>query len=284
MKKVLVVMMAVLAFIFCYPCIFTLVGSFMSNHEIQQYLMGVLGTGTQYAEWSLLPKEPSVQSYIAMLIDSPEVLTMFWNSVKVTGMILLGQACVGIPAAWGLARYHFPFHKVIFMIYVILMVMPFQVMMLAEYLMIKQLGLMDTLWSVILPGIFSSFTVFIIYGSFQKIPEEILEAARIDGGSEWQILWKIGVPTAREGILAALILSFLEYWNLLEQPMTFLQTKSKWPLSLYLSAADTSNMGLNFCVSILALIPAALVFYAGHQYLQDGIEIRDQEVEHNDTH
>ena len=114
-----------------------LVGSFMSSHEIQAHLAGVLGTGNQYADWSLFPKEPSFRSYIALLIDSPEVFTMFWNSVKITGMVLLGQVFVGIPAAWGLARYRFPFRKVLFVLYVILMVMPFQVMMLAEYLTIK---------------------------------------------------------------------------------------------------------------------------------------------------
>lgn len=276
-KKLLVVTFSVLAFLFCYPCLFMLVGSFMGSHEIQAHLAGVLGTGNQYANWSLLPNEPSFRSYIALLIDSPEVFTMFWNSVKITGMVLLGQVFVGIPAAWGLARYRFPFRKVLFVLYVILMVMPFQVMMLAEYLTIKKLSLLDTLWSVILPGIFSAFVVFIVYVSFQKIPEEVLEAVRIDGSGEWQILWKIGIPMAKEGILSALVLSFLEYWNLIEQPMTFLQTKSKWPLSLYLSAANNADIGLNFCVAMLALIPAALVFAAGQKYLQSGFETMMQE-------
>ena len=78
-KKLLVVTFSVLAFLFCYPCLFMLVGSFMSSHEIQAHLAGVLGTGNQYADWSLFPKEPSFRSYIALLIDSPEVFTMFWN-------------------------------------------------------------------------------------------------------------------------------------------------------------------------------------------------------------
>lgn len=130
---------------------------------------------------------------------------------------------------------------------------------------------------MILPGIFSAFIVFIVYVSFQKIPEEVLEAARIDGSGEWQILWKIGIPMAKEGILSALVLSFLEYWNLIEQLMTFLQTKSKWPLSMYLSAASNIDIGLNFCVAILALIPAALVFAAGQKYLQSGFETMMQE-------
>ena len=85
----------------------------------------------------------------------------------------------------------------------------------------KKIGFTGYVWSVILPGIFSAFIVFIVYVSFQKIPEEVLEAARIDGSGEWQILWKIGIPMAKEGILSALVLSFLEYWNLIEQPMTF---------------------------------------------------------------
>lgn len=88
-----------------------LVGSFMSSHEIQAHLAGVLGTGNQYANWSLLPEEPSFRFYIALLIDSPEVFNMFWNSVKITGMVLLGQVFVGIPAAWGACAVSLPFSK-----------------------------------------------------------------------------------------------------------------------------------------------------------------------------
>ena len=270
-RKLMIIVFSVAAFVFCYPCIFMLVGSFMSSSEIQSHLAGVLGTGNDYVNWCLLPKEPSFQSYIALLVDSPEVFTMFWNSMKIIGIVLVGQICIGIPAAWGLARYSFPFRKILFVIYIILMVMPFQVMMLAEYLVIKKIGILDTLWSIIFPGIFSAFMVFIVYVSFRKIPEEVLEAARIDGSGEWNILWKIGVPMAKEGILAALVLSFLEYWNLIEQPMTFLQTKSKWPLSLYLSISNTEDIGLKFCVAVLALIPATLVFMVGQKYLQNGL-------------
>ena len=149
--------------------------------------------------------------------------------------------------------------------------MPFQVTMLSNYLILKQLKLLDTLASLIFPGIFSTFPVFIMFNFFRGIPPAVIEAARIDGAREWDIFLKIGIPLGKGGIIASLVLEFLEYWNLIEQPMTFLDDKTKWPLSLFLPTIRGENVGFAFAVSVITLIPAALVFFAGHEYLEQGI-------------
>ena len=118
--------------------------------------------------------------------------------------------------------------------YVTLMMMPFQVTMLSNYLVLDQMGLMDTLWAVILPGAFSTFPVFIMYRFFTGIPEAVVESARIDGAGEWKIFLHLGLPLGSGGICSAMVLGFLECWNLIEQPLTFLKNKELWPLSLYL--------------------------------------------------
>ena len=110
---------------------------------------------------------------------------MFWNSVKIVFLSVGGQLIVGIPAAWGFARYKFPFKKVLFTIYIVVMLMPFQVTMLSSYLVLDKLHLLNTHGSIILPAIFSTFSVFIMYRFFCNIPESIIESARIDGASEF---------------------------------------------------------------------------------------------------
>ena len=92
---------------------------------------------------------------------------------------------------------------------------------------------MDTVWAVILPGAFSTFPVFVMQRGFDAVPLPLLEAAAIDGATPWQQFARIGLPVGLPGILAALTMSFLDAWNALEQPMTFLKTQSLWSLSLY---------------------------------------------------
>ena len=112
------------------------------------------------------PMYPTLRAYVELLLDSPGYFVMFWNSIRVTAGILLGQILVGVPAAWAFARYDFPLKKPVFTVYITLMMMPFQVTMLSNYLVLDRLGLMDTLWAVILPGAFSTFPVFIMYRFF----------------------------------------------------------------------------------------------------------------------
>jgi multiple sugar transport system permease protein len=151
------------------------------------------------------------------------------------------------------------------------MMLPFQVTMLSQYLVLNRLHLMDTTWAVIVPGVFSTFSVFLMYRFFCGIPEELLEAARIDGAGEWKIFLAIGVPLGSSGIFSALVLQFLECFSMIEQPLVFLQTKKLWPLSLYLPEIKEGQTGFALCCSLVALLPALCVFGMGQQYLELGI-------------
>ena len=270
-KKILLLLLLVLAVIICFPVVFLIVGSLMGTDELNHYLGAVLGNADGFASWALLPTYPTFKAYVQLLLDSPEFFVMFWNSVKITVGVLAGQILVGVPAAWGFARYRFPGKNLLFMIYVALMMMPFQVMMLSNYLVLDQMALLDNLWGIILPSVFSTFPVFIMYRFFESIPEALTESARLDGAGELLIFIRIGIPLGSPGIISALVLGFLEYWNLIEQPMAFLKTKSLWPLSLYLPQIDMAQTGKAFAVSVLVLIPAVIVFLEGQDYLEQGI-------------
>lgn len=143
--------------------------------------------------------------------------------------------------------------------------------MVSGYLVLNAAGLMDTRAAVILPGIFSTLPVFILRKTFAGIPGEILEAARIDGAGDLRIFFGIGIPLGVPGIFSVMILSFLEYWNAIEQPMTYLKTKSLWPLSLYLPQMVGSEAAAAFAASIVTLLPAVLLFFWGQDYLEQGI-------------
>ena len=264
--------LTVLAALICSPILLLLAGSIMDGDEIYLHLEPVLMEYKRsYATWSLLPQYPSLSPALELLLDSPEFFHMFWNSVAITAGILLGQLLIGAPAAWGFARYQFPGRGAVFTLYIILMLMPFQVTMLSSFLALDRLGLIDTLWAVILPSVFSTFPVFIMYRFFRAIPDAIMESAKLDARNAFQIFWYIGLPLGSAGIVSALVLGFLESWNLIEQPMAFLKTKTLLPLSLYLPEIGLNNAGPAFAGCLLTLIPALLVFLSGREHLEQGI-------------
>ncbi len=264
--------LAAAAFMALYPVFFLLAGSLMGNDELLRDLGPVIvGEGGQ-AAFPLLPSYPTLRHYVEILLDTPEFFVMFWNSVKITAGVLIGQLLVGTMAAWGFAKYDFPGKKALFLLYLVLMLMPFQVLMLSDYLALDKMGLTDSLWGIILPGAFSTFPVFLMYRFFREIPDSLIESAKLDGATDWQLFWHIALPMGSSGIIAAMVLGFLEYWGLIEQPLTFLKEKSLLPLSVFLpdiTAADQA--GAAFAASVLAFVPAILVFLGGQDYLEQGI-------------
>ena len=253
------------------PLLFLVSGSFSGKRELFEALSPIMQGGEAFAGWRLLPLYPTLRHLVEVLFDSPEFFQMFWNSAKLTVGVLAGQLLFATTSAWGLARYRFPGRRQLYLLYIVLMMMPFQVTMLSQYLVLNALGLYDSLWSIILPGTFSTFSVFLMFRFFEGIPESILEAARIDGAGEPGIFLRLGLPLGAPGIFSAMVLQFLECWSMIEQPVTFLKTKSLWPLSLYLPEIRLEQAGAALCASLLAVLPALLVFCIGQEYLEQGI-------------
>ena len=182
MKRIIITGILILAAGLCLaPVLFLLVGTFMGNYEIYTCIAPALGKGDGLAIWHLLPQYPTLQNVVELLFDSPEYFQMFWNSIFYTGAILAGQMLFGMPAAWGLARYSFRGRKTVYRLFILVMMMPFQVTMLSQYLVLNRLGMLDRPQAVVLPGIFATFSVFIMYRFFRGIPENVMEAARMDG-------------------------------------------------------------------------------------------------------
>lgn len=255
----------------CLPVLMLVSGSLADGLEWEQRTACYLRDTQEYIVWRWIPDYPTLEHYKRLLFFSPAFFRLFWNSVGMTAGILAGQLVVAVPAAWAFAVYRFRGRNVLFSLYVILMLLPFQVTMLSKYLVLQDAGLMDTRWAVVLPAIFSTFPVFLIYRSFAAVPAELLEAARVDGAGELQSFVRVGLPVAQSGILAAMILSFLESWNMMEEPLAFLQDKSLWPLSLYLPEIAMDQAGYACAASMITLTVSLFVFAIFHDALEQGI-------------
>ena len=267
MKRWRYIPLTLLALLVWWPVWYLLMGALQSPEELA-LTVGPAISGQGEAIYTVLPTWPTLWPLIGLLLDTPEFWDTFWNTVLLSVPQVLGQMLTAIPAAWALSRLRFRGRKVLTGLYILLMLMPFQVTMTPNFLVLDALGLMDTVWAVILPGIYSAFPVFIMLRFFDGIPRDLLDSADLDGADHWETFWYIGLPLGRPGILAAMVLTFLESWSAVEQPMTFLR-KERWlPLSLRIGKIELSQaMG----AGLVALIPAVLVFRWGQKYLELGI-------------
>ncbi|MGN0154144.1 MAG: carbohydrate ABC transporter permease [Lachnospiraceae bacterium] len=270
----IVLAMAVLSVL---PLVILACGAFTGENELYRMLGPVIGTEEGYAGWHFIPLYPTLKNIIELFFDTPEYYVLFWNSIKIVGIILAGQLIFAVPAAWGLARCKGKWGRWVFGLYMFCMILPFQVTMLSQYIVLNGMHLINTHWAIILPLLFSTFPVFIMYSSFEQIPDSVVEAAKMDGAGRLCIFFHIAVPMAEKGIASAVILGFLEYWNIVEQPVVFLKDKALWPLSVYLPDIAEGSIGRAFTFALFSCIPPLVVFYMGKDILADGISVGSAE-------
>lgn len=280
LKIVLIGLLILIAAAFLMPIVLTIANSFMASSEISanygQVFSGVSGTRTFIAEkvnLKFIPDKVSFSQYTTVLFKSPDYLLKFWNSVILVAPIVIFQTVVALGASYCFARFHTKFRSVVFFAYIILMLMPYQVTLVPNYLVSEWLGLLDTRWAVILPGIFSPFAVFILTKFMRRIPSSMIEAAKLDGAGEWQIFTKVCVPMCRSITWSVIVLIFMDYWNMVEQPLVLFKDRAEElaPLSIFLSKINTGDVGLAFAVATIYMVPALLLFMYSEEYLIDGI-------------
>lgn len=271
-KKLLYIPIMLVGLLMLLPLCLLVTNSFLGVREIQEAYGIVLEESGEEFSFRIVPQYFTLRPYVELLLDSPDFFVMFWNSSRQVFPILLGQIVIGMPAAWAFARFQFRGRRMLFFGYMVLMILPFQVTMVSNYILLSELSLLDTHLGLIVSGIFSTFPVFLMEKFFKALPEVMLDAARVDGASELQIFIKLGIPLGMPGMMSSVILCFLEYWNAIEAPMTFLKTKAKFPLSLYLPNITTDQLSNSFAASIVMMIPAVPIFLWGRDYLQQGIE------------
>ena len=153
MKKWLLGLPLVLISVFIWLPLWMLIsGTFMGGAELSENLAPVLEGRGGTAVWPVMARYPTLAAYVELLLDTPQFFTVFWNSCRQVFPIILGHVLLGAPAAWAFAKFHFRGKKILYTLYIVLMLMPFQVTMVSSYLVLNKLGLIDPVWAVILPG------------------------------------------------------------------------------------------------------------------------------------
>ena len=278
-KVCLTILAVVTAIIFLMPIVLTITNSFMTASEITSNY-GVIFQksdtgGKQYisevVNLKFIPDMVSFSQYITVLFKSPDYLLKFWNSIILVVPIVAFQLIVAVFAAYGFTRTKGKLAAIVFFSYIILMMMPYQVTLVPNYIVLQWMKLLDTNWCIWLPGIFSPFSVYLLTKYMKRIPTPLIEAAKIDGASEWQVFSKICVPICKGMIMSCAILIFIDYWNMVEQPLLFFSSSDKYPLSIFLSKINAEEVGLAFAVATIYMIPSLLIFLYGEEQLVEGI-------------
>lgn len=266
----LTLLAAFFALWFLMPTVLTITNSFMTQSEISanygKVFANVSGSdGKAYiadeVNLKFIPDKVTFHQYISVLIRSPDYLLKFWNSVILVVPIVLLQLAVASVTAYGFTRWRGKVRSLLFFFYVILMLMPTQVTLVPNYLVSDWIGILNTRWAIILPGAFAPFSVFLLTKSMRRIP----------ASSEWQIFKDICLPQCRSALYSIAILVFIDYWNMVEQPIILLPNADLQPLSVYLSTINTSEVGLAFAIATIYMVPSLLLFLHGEDYLVEGI-------------
>ena len=267
------------AIIFLLPTVLTITNSFMNETEINANYGKIFATtekggkvfvsDTVYIKF--IPNKVSFEQYSSVLFKSPDYLYKFWNSVIYTVPIMIFQLVIALLASYGFMRLKGRLKEILFFVYIIICLMPYQVTLVPNFLVSKWLNIIDTRWAIWLPGMFSPFAVYLLTKYMKRIPTSIIEAAKVDGASEWKIFLKICLPLCKGAIYSVAILIFIDFWNMVEQPLILLADEYLHPLSIFLSKINSGEIGLAFAVACVYMVPSLLIFLYGEDYLVEGI-------------
>lgn len=277
-KAFITLIVGIFAIIFLMPIVLTVTNSFMAKTEISANYGSVFASAAtknalvfKKTNLKFIPDMVSIEQYYTILFKSPDYLMKFWNSVILTVPIVIFQVLVSVWAAYGLSRVRRKWKDAVFFIYIILMLMPYQVTLVPNYLISDRLDILNTRWAIWLPGIFSPFAVYILTKYIRRIPKSLIEAAQIDGCNEWSTFWKVAFPLSKGSMASVAILIFIDYWNMVEQPKILLTDENYHPLSVFLSKITEGEVGLAFAVASIYMFVPLFVFLYGEEYLVEGI-------------
>ncbi|HZG81235.1 MAG TPA: carbohydrate ABC transporter permease [Brevibacillus sp.] len=203
--------------------------------------------------------------------NSGPFLTYVWNSLIVALCILVLQFLIGVPAAYSFARYRFKGRNMLFGLSLIALMIPSQVIFLPVYVQMSHWGLVDTLWALILPFGASAFGIFLLRQAFMQVPDEVIEAARLDNASEWKIMWTIMVPLAKPVLVTFGLFSFIYHWNDYFWPLIMTNSDSvrTLPIGIWMLKASEGSKQWNVIMAgnMILVLPILIVFFFAQRHI-----------------
>lgn len=206
-----------------------------------------------------------------ILICEPFYLYRFWKSLALAGVVVLFQLVVSCMAGFAFAKYSFPAKDRLYFFLIVLMMLPVQVTLVPNYIIFDKLHLLNTWAALALPCVFNPFGTILMTLAFRSVSNEILDAAKVDGANTWVCLWRVLIPAARGGWISLLALTFVDVWNMVEQPMVFLQNTDDYPLSVFLAVANETDYSTSFAGALLTMLPVLLLFLYFKDELAEGL-------------
>jgi len=246
----LAALLALLALAFVLPLLLMLSNAFKPVSEITRIPP------------TLLPEAPSLQAFRTVLEDAP-YFAWYRNSLVVA--VSVTAACMATSAFGGyvFAKFEFPLKRLLFTLILATLMIPFPVLLIPSYLVANRLGLLNTLWALILPGVVSAFGIFLMRQFIAGVPSDLIEAARLDGASEWGIFLRIVIPLVRPALAAVGIFTFLASWNDYLWPLVAINDteRSTLPLALsFFSSAHSNRVDMVMAAASMAVVPVLIVF------------------------
>ncbi|GAB4490910.1 MAG: carbohydrate ABC transporter permease [Anaerolineales bacterium] len=241
------------------PFVYVFLASFKTNAE----LMRVPPT--------FIPEKPIIENYTTVLSDTQISLTrIFYNSGMVAIVRTVLTLLISSFAGYLFARYRFTGKNLFFGLILAQLMIPFQVVMIPIYLLTVKMGLIDTLWALVIPMLIDAYGIFVAKQFVEGLPGEIMEAARIDGASEFGIYWRIVLPQLGPALASLGIFTFMASWNDYLWPLIVITSPEKRTIPLLLvwySTQHGANQGLVLAASILTLIPIFIVYFLAQRWI-----------------
>ena len=243
------------------PFIWMLSASFKTNLEIFTFPI----------KW--IPEVFHFENYINVW-ERSNYPVLFFNTVKLTVIITVLQLVTSTMAAYAFSKIKFPERDKLFLLYLATLMVPYQVVMIPQFSIIREMGLVNSHWSLILIQAFSAMGVFLIKQFFDGIPDELIEAARIDGLGDWGIYSRIMLPLAKSAMITLAILTITSTWNDFLAPLIYLSDPDLYTIQLglrNLTSQYTTEYGQIMAASVISVIPIFVIYCFFQKFFQEGL-------------
>lgn len=224
---------------------------------------------------AIFPERIMFDNYLSLFASDIPFGQMFLNSTIVTASVIIGRLFVGCLAAYATAKIKFKGANFTFLLFLLSMMLPVQATIIPTYIVMSKLHLVNTLWSLIIPGFFDAFTIFLMRQSMSTIPDAIIESAKIDGAGHFRICWQIMVPMVKSTLATLVVLSFNGVWNDYFSPYIYLSDWDKMTVPLGVAAMKgymgSGNPSVVLAGVSIAVLPILVIFLFGQRYIVEGL-------------
>jgi len=267
-KGIIAAIIILMAIVFLSPVFITITNSFMTGTEIRNCYQNA----DSISGICIIPRKITINQYYVLLVEKYKYIHMFWNSVMLSVTITVFHLVTAVITAYVFAKTEFKGRDFLFFIYIIAMMMPYQVTLLPNYIQARFLGIINTYPAIIFPGIFAPFGVFLLRQFMKSVPDELIEVVYMESNSIKDVFFTAIIPAIKSGIIALGVLTFAENWNMVEQPLVMLSDELKYPLSLAFNSIMHSSIDIAFAGSVIYMIPMIILYFFFEDSIIDGLQ------------